>query len=180
MRILCIVGIWNFRRLYNKIWRNLETAFKEKFPDASFEVEHLWYSPWEWQKMRDFANRLVEEYDTGEELLIVGYSLGGVIATAMAPRFKRSKVRCVVSIFAPHRYLFGLFSRMLDSQPSKIAAAPVISFGARLDVMVPWGSRYSETAPHVWIWSNHLLRLLFSKKPATQIAEETAALLATT
>ena len=162
------------------MWNNLKAAFGKKIPGVSFEVEHLWYSLWEWRKMRNFADHLVEKYDTGEELLIVGYSLGGVIAAAMVPRFKRSKVRCVVTVFAPHRYLFGLFSWMLNSRPSEMGSTAVLSFGAHLDFMVPCGSRYPRAVKHVALWSDHLLWLLFSKKPAACIAEETAAFLAKT
>ena len=142
MHIVGIVGIWDFPRIYIYMWNNLKAAFGKKIPGVSFEVEHLWYSLWEWRKMRNFADHLVEKYDTGEELLIVGYSLGGVIAAAMVPRFKRSKVRCVVTVFAPHRYLFGLFSWMLNSRPSEMGSTAVLSFGAHLDFMVPCGSRY--------------------------------------
>lgn len=173
MRIVAVVGIWDFQRLYGRLWKNFELAFVKEFPQARFTVEHLWYSPWQGKKMRTFAADIVRKYDDGgEDIILLGYSMGGVIATAITPKFTKTKVRAIVSVWGPHTFLWGLFSRMLGSNLQKLSA-PVISFSARLDYFVPWGARYPAALVHKKLWCDHLLGLLLSGGSAKTIAQTT-------
>lgn len=176
MRIIGIVGIWDFRRLYAWVWGNLESEFAKKFPGAGFTVEHLWYSPWQGKKMRSFCDSIVADNDRGGDIILVGWSMGGVVATAIAPRFKRSRVVAVVTLFSPHTFLFGLFSRMLNSSVHGLGQIPVVSFSARLDQLVLWGTRYPKAVRHLKMWSDHLFCLIFSTKTAAAAAREAARL----
>lgn len=173
MRIVAIVGIWNFRTAYGRLWKNFELAFAKEFPQAQFSVEYLWYSPWQRQKIRNFADSIVRKYDDGgEEVMLLGYSMGGVIATAIAPKFAKTKVRALISVFGPHTFLFGLFSWMLRSRP-EVCLTPVLSFRAKFDCMVWWGSFYPRAVKHITVYSDHLFWLLFSKRPTQIVARAT-------
>ena len=179
MRIVIIVGIWTFHNLYGPIFKHYKAAFANEFPHAQLSVEYLWYSPWQGQKMRNFADHILRKYDTGEEILLVGYSIGGSIACAIAPRFKHSAVRAVVTVFAPHTFLWGIFSRMLNVDLRRIPVAPVFSFEGRLDWAVLWGAKHPRARKHAKLWCDHLFGLLFSQKPAEKIAKITRETLTT-
>ena len=168
MRIIAVPGIWYFARQYAGLERRLKDAFLEQFPDATFTMKYLWYHPWQGKKMRQFEEDLIAEFDTGGDVVLVGYSMGGIISCAIAPRFKKSNVRGVITIYAPHRYLWGFFSRMLGSKA--LNGIPVASFAAKIDLMVPCGARHPQAVAHTWLWSDHLYALLWSSKPAKAFA----------
>ena len=125
--------------------------------------------------MRKFADSIVAKYDTGEELVLVGWSMGGVIACAIAGRFRKSRVQALATIFSPHRYPFTLFPRMLDSGKDWIRSIPVVSFAGTFDVVVPWGAKYPTALMHTKILSDHVLGLIFSHKPAKIITQTVRA-----
>jgi len=101
MKIVCVVGVLNFSNSEHRLWENFSIAFGNQFPDAEFIVEHSFYLPWQISRIKKYANEIVKKYDTGEDVMLVGYSLGGVIVCAIAPRFKKSQVQCVVTINTP-------------------------------------------------------------------------------
>jgi len=170
VRIIGIVGIWS-SRLYKPVWRHFETAFKKRFLGATFAVEDVFFSPWQGKKIRKFADDIVAKYDDGgEDVLLLGWSMGGTIATSIVPKFKKTRVCGVVTVFSPHTFLWGLFSWMLGSSLQGVQA-PVTSFSARFDYLVLWGAKYPKAVKHVWISCDHILGLLFSKKPAEEIAK---------
>jgi predicted esterase len=171
------VGIWDFPRAYIYMWNHFREEFHTRFPDATFEVEHEKYSPWQTEKMKCWSKCLVEKYqDVDEEIVLVGYSMGGVVATALAPKLKN--VRAVVTLFAPHTTLDSRFSRALSSNLDGLGTIPVLSFSGKYDIVVPNGAEYPKAARHVELASDHLFWLLVSKNPAAVIAGETVNLLA--
>lgn len=123
--------------------------------------------------MRELGNRIVQEFDTGEDTILVGHSVGGVIACATAPRFVKSNLLCVVTIFSPHTYFFSHFSRTLKVDKEALARIPILSFGARFDALVPFGAQFPRAKHHEIFESDHLFRLMFSSKPAARIAAVT-------
>lgn len=174
MRIIAIVGIWNFPREYQPLWQHFETAFTEEFPGSHFFLEQEWFSFWEKSRIRHFSDRIVEKYDDGgKEILLLGYSMGGVIAAAIAPRFRNTPVRKVVTVWSPHTFLGGLFSRMCGSTLGALPA-PILSCQSRFDWFVPWGSKYPNATRHIIVPCDHLFSLLWSKKPANLIARAAA------
>jgi pimeloyl-ACP methyl ester carboxylesterase len=151
------------------MWPNFEAAFKKYFPRASFVVEEKWFSPWRGEDMREFADSLRRKHDDGDEALLIGHSMGGVIACAIAPRFKKSRIRGVITICSPHQLFGGIFPRMLGVE--KRIPAPVISFGGVFDYLGPWGAQYGQARAHEALLADHYFALLYSQKPAERIAE---------
>ena len=169
MRIIGISGVWSYD---NPVWINLRKAFLREFPGARMVIEEeSGCNPWEIRRLQDFADRLVRKYDDGTETLIVGHSMGGVIACAVADQFTRSAVRGIVSIYAPHHFFGGSFSRRLDA-PAR-PEVPIISFQARYDEVVWWGTRHKHTVEHTLLDSSHQTSLVANEKLAQKIAEIT-------
>jgi hypothetical protein len=121
--------------------------------------------------MRRFADRILERYDDGEDTLLVGHSIGGVTACAISDRIRKSRARGVVSIFAPHRFLGGVFARSLRV-PREIRV-PVITFEAQRDRLVWWGAKHPQSVMHTVLATNHLHDLINDHWHADKIAEET-------
>lgn len=179
MLIIGLSGSWDshFPQMY--LWNTLRDEFKKKIPHARFEVERLWYSPWEGEKLRDWEQSLVKKYKrTREEIILVGYSMGGIVAAAMAPKLKN--VRAVVTIFSPHTFLGGMFPWLLDSNANHLDDIPVISFGGWFDLLVLFGSKHPKAVKHVDVPSDHIVGLLVSRHFAVTITQETVELLVLT
>ena len=155
----------------NPVWNNLEAAFRRRFHVSEFVIEEeVNCHPWQVARLRRFADRILERYDDGEETLLIGHSMGGVTACAIANRFRKSRVRGVVSIFAPHRLLGGLFARSL--QVPREMRVPVITFEAQRDRLVWWGAKHPQSVVHTVLATNHLDDLVNDHRHAEKIAEE--------
>src|SRR6266436_1389678 len=118
MRVVGIAGVWNgvFHN-QDPMWTNLSMAFKEQFPTSFFtlEEEHN-CQPWEIWRMNRLIIRVIKNHDDGQDILLVGHSMGGVIACACAKRFSRSKVIGIVTINSPHYFPNAIFSQALDAR----------------------------------------------------------------
>ena len=170
MKIVFLVGILDFSYKL-PLWRRLETEFRVYFPHATYVLEREFYSPFQKEKILAYGKRILKTHDTGEELLLVGHSMGGVLADAIAPRFTKSRVRGIVTIFSPHEYRDGEFARMLGVGTSSI---PLVSFAAAWDLLVPSGSRHPRTLEHRVLRTDHTYGLIFSSRWAKEIAEVAA------
>lgn len=178
MRIIVTVGITDSGLLSGKLWEYLDEVFAVQFPNVEITVEREWYWPWQFKKIRAYADRVVEKYDTGEDLILIGHSMGGVVACAAAPRFKKSHVKMVSTVFSPHEFLWRWFSRSIGSDLYESHAFPIVSFKAALDPIVWWGSRHPSAVKHILVRCDHyFLWLHFSKKPLEYIAREMRHLL---
>lgn len=178
MRIVVTVGITDSGILSRKLWEYLEEVFAVPFPGAEIIIEREWYWPWEFRKIRKYADRVVEKYDTGEDLILIGHSMGGVVACAAAPRFKKSHVKMVSTIFSPHQFLWRWFSNSIGSNLTENTAYPIVSFKAQYDPIVLWGSEHPLAVKHTLVECDHyFLWLHFSKKPLEYIAREMRRLL---
>ncbi|MGH7141026.1 MAG: alpha/beta fold hydrolase [Minisyncoccia bacterium] len=113
MRIIGINGVWCWQ---NPVWDTLRPAFLERFSGATFIIEgdfDLW--PHELTRMRRFIAGLCEKYDDGTPALLVGHSMGGIFALAVAAQLRRTKVLGITTIFSPHRFPFVLFAPLLGA-----------------------------------------------------------------
>ncbi|MEK9182065.1 MAG: hypothetical protein AAB781_00545 [Patescibacteria group bacterium] len=171
MKIIGIAGILEFpKKSEGRLWMNFRNAFNRHIPDAEFVVEKLFYFPWQKTKILNFSESIINKYDTGEDIIFVGYSFGGIIATAISERFKMSHVRMIVTVMTPHK--IKIFSRMLGY--SKEVPVPIISFGALFDIIVPcFITKHPRSRLHIQLLSDHLILFLFSCRPAERIARVT-------
>lgn len=175
MKIVGIVGILDFSKGNDRLWGNFREAFLAHYPEAEFVVEHCLYLPWHKKRIQNFGDSILRKHDTEEEVMLFGYSLGGVIACAIAQKFKKARMRAVVTFGSPHRFRF--FYRGLASPLSPLPI-PVFTFAGAYDLAV---LRFFSVYPgsiHTNLQTDHLLGLIFSKKPAIQIVDKTVYLLA--
>jgi len=150
------------------MWQHLEREFRSVFQVHAAVVEHAFYLPWEYEKMRTYAEQVRLAHDTGDDVLIVGHSMGGVLACGIASRFTKSRVRGVVTIFSPHTYLGGKFTRALGAE---MITAPLVSFGAKWDVWVPYGTRHEKSREHMELDTDHVIGLMRNPQWARIIAQ---------
>jgi len=84
---------------------------KLEFDTAKFEVKHIKYLlPDEGMKMNEFAKKLANQIDTSKKFIIIGYSLGGMLATEMSSFLKAEKIIVISSAKSkdelPNKYTF--------------------------------------------------------------------------
>ncbi len=151
----------------------MKKSFLEVFPHASVEHELKMYSFWEYDVMNQFVDDIVQRHDKPGELLLVGHSLGGVLACAVAVRCVHAKLRGVVTIFSPHDMFKGKFTNELSAKelPPHV---PILSFQARFDHMVPWGSKHKSSKLHVVFQTDHTWGLITTSRWWDEIAQITA------
>ncbi len=175
MRIVGISGVWSNEN--KNPWKNLGAAFLDVFPSAQFSVEEEYFChPWEIERLRSFTAEVVAKHDDGERLLLVGHSMGGVIACASSPSFKRSPVCGIATIFSPHRSWGGVFTQSLNSRALS-ADVPIVSFAAKYDELVWWGAEHPQALEHIKLHSNHLTDIVHNKQVSETIAKETKRVL---
>lgn len=172
MKVVCIVGITDCF-LKELFWSRIISAFQKQFPGAECVVERIWYWPWEFAKIRAFAAKILDAHDVEGDLILVGHSMGGIIAVSIAEQFKCARVRAVTTFFSPHTFLWGYFARGIGS-PLRALRMPVVTFAAVPDHMVWYGRRYPGSIHHV-VFSTHRLGPICFGWLRTRIAEATAA-----
>lgn len=175
MHIIAISGIWCPEQTI-AIWEPMLRAFKKNFPFARMSVEQeggIW--PWDIARMNDFCDRIVARHDEGGKTLLLGHSMGGVFATAIANRFRRTPVFGVVTIFSPHLFFGGLYPWLLGE--TERVRAPIVSFGASDDELVWWGTRHPQSISHTTLLSTHYVSLLTSPELVDEIATTTKKVL---
>lgn len=168
MRIVAISGILDYPDRY-AMWNHWKRAFTRVYPNATFVAEHQFYHFYNVRFMRAFAAEIVGRHDTGESLLLVGHSMGGLIALRVAAQCKKSLVCGVVTVFTPHRLYGGLF-RLANRAPRLRKDIPVVSIEASGDTTVWHGARYHKQYPHEIIHSNHWRDLVRYPDYADEIA----------
>ncbi len=153
MRIISIVGILDSPHDECGFWQKFRSAFEDQFPYAKCTVEHAFYLPWQRKKIQAFAHSILDKYDAHEDVMLVGYSLGGIIACAIASQFKKSRIRCVVTVCSPHGMTF--YYRWLHAELTPLSM-PVFTFSGSLDFVVPgFFARYPNSI-HTSLPSDHL------------------------
>lgn len=169
MRIIGISGLWSGHWDYkNPIWPNFAIAFGKEFPGSEFCVEEEPYCQlWQIQRLRDFIDRLALQYDDKKETILVGHSMGGVVACGVASKMHHSRVS-IVSVFSPHDCSDRYFQRALDV-PEHLDV-PIISFHGCQDGWVPEGTKHPQSVKHTELNSDHLWSLVDHPEHAAEIA----------
>jgi alpha-beta hydrolase superfamily lysophospholipase len=144
--------------------------FRRQFPEIhEMVVEQLDFChPWDFERLQGFRDHLVAKYDDGIPTLIVGHSMGGVIACAIADRFEKTEVRGIVTIYSPHTFLREIFPRGLDA-PRELRPK-IVSFGAIGDMIVLWGTRHPDATRHFRVLSTHRGSLVRNRRLSQIIA----------
>lgn len=170
MRIVCFVGILHSRRML-RMWVNLRASLLRLYPNATFHVEQCWY----WHLGVGVAHESVElavaKYDDGEDILLVGHSVGGLLARRAAEegRFRKSRVLGVVTINTPYHYHYALFPYFFGGR--RALKVPTISFGGTRDWLVPWGTKFGDEVFHTLLPMEHQEDLIENQKLAEEIAK---------
>lgn len=168
MKILMVSGI---RTDPEFMWDEIREAFAKRLPEATFHVEtEPGCKLREIGRFRSFTKRTAEKYNDGEELLMVGHSLGGVLACAMQPLMQRSRVIGITTVHAPHRFFFGICTHVFGAQ---YVSAPVLSIQGLSDGLVWWGTKHPKAVRHIRNHANHFHDLWEHAENAELIAEET-------
>ena len=169
MRIICIEGLWHEET--HPVWINLEIAFRREFAPEEFVIErerNLRLR--ERKRIHEYADRIVETHNDGEELLLVGHSFGGIVACMIAGRFTRSRVLGTATIFSPHRLPSIFVGPRRDRQP----LVPIISFGGRRDYVVPrFLTEHPHAGKHILLPVDHWKDIAADIRYAELIANET-------
>ncbi len=171
MRIVAISGVLDNVRRFPGFWKNIENAFKEYFPGTDFVLYSIFYFPWEIGKMKRYANKLVKKFDDGEDVILLGHSMGGIIATIIAPRFRKSKVKLLVTINSPHKLktFYEKIDKDFDMESIKM---PVASFSSVLDPVVPFFmSKHPKSNIHRFVLAEHVTTFLFFPKLCEKLAK---------
>ncbi len=168
MRIIGIGGLWSDK---NAMWITVEKAFRNEFPSANFFIEEEPYLQlYEACRTRALADRIVSNHDTGEDVILVPHSFGGLIACSITNRFQRSSVVGIASIFAPHLLGLSFLVPCSHGEPR----APIVSFGGKWDYVVPSiFTRHPRSIAHVTLNSNHWQDIANDIRLAEEIATAT-------
>jgi len=171
MKIVTVSGTLDNSKRFPKFWKNLEDSFAKYFPKARFVLHTDFYFPWETDKMRNYGEELLSLYDDGEDIILLGHSIGGVIATIIAPKFKKSKVKLLVTLNSPHK-LESLYEKIDRSFKMDKVKIPIASFSSILDPIVPFFmAKHPKSNIHDFFIAEHVTTFIFFPKLCDRIAE---------
>lgn len=171
LRILCISGSNHRPHVDYPIWTNLHQALQSHLQHASLVLAHQYFRPWQITKMHTFARRIASKYDDGTPTILLGYSLGGLIALRVASDFQHTPVIAVATISTPHS-LAWLWS-FKNNLPKGVT---FISFVALLDLIVPFFLSYVPYHSHLLV-STHRHRTQSPSKAIYRISHTIRSLL---
>lgn len=174
MVIVAIEGY--FARSPIHVFRHIKTVCKRRFPEAEFYVERepdckLWDLD-QFHRMNSFTPRVVTKHDTGKPLLLLGHSMGGPVALAVAAQCQHSEVLGVGTIFSPLNALWGLYPKML--KVPRDLKVPVVSFSTWPDkfLITERRARYKKGVAHKHFEGyTHKMSLLNEPQLSEEIVE---------
>lgn len=168
-----VLGINGVLCYDNPIWNTLKPAFLRHFPTAQCTVEEdTGLELWQLRRMQRFMSMVLEKYDRPQtELVLIGHSMGGLFASAIASRLQRAELVGVTTICSPNSnvWLYPLYlgaTRRFD--------APVVSFGGARDRYVLYGTRHPRAIYHQAIDCDHYESLSCNRQMAEWIASVSA------
>lgn len=157
-RILGLVGILDAASIQEPMWANWRAAFAKRMPQSKLEIARKFFTPFDYPTLNAFADETVAAYDDGVPTLLFGYSLGGVVAHHIAPKFTRTPIVGVVSVCSPLAKAEDWWDWPLQHD------YPALSFGGLLDTVVPYPLTKREGVDHESILTDHLIG--FSASPS--------------
>ncbi len=171
MRFLGINGILCFD---NPVLQQVSTALSRLVPFTQVQItEETGMHFHQVSRFVRYRDWLSSEFDDGVPTLLVGHSLGGVIACSVSRTLKRTKVVGIVTINAPHRYIG--YSRVLDAVGD--LPAPIVTFQGKRDRVVFWGTKHPQSQLHTVLDVDHYRDIGNYPHHAKAIAEHTVATL---
>jgi pimeloyl-ACP methyl ester carboxylesterase len=169
VKVVLICGILDEPRK-SPMWEHLSRAFTRQYGGPVF-VERVWYHFYLRARMRDFCGEIVRRHDTGEPIVLCGHSAGGAIALAAVSAFRRTPVVGVVAVFSPLRAPYDYLSVCGIDVP----AVPLVTFGARTDIIVPHPfTRHRYSLAHKIVPTDHQEGLINDPRVANIIARFSA------
>lgn len=90
--------------------------------------------PWQVAAVQDYGRVILSKYDDGRPALLIGFSLGGVVAQAVAEKFTKSEVVGVASLCSPLTWA-GRWG--LVWHPNRLVGRRLSVMGM-FDFFVPW------------------------------------------
>lgn len=164
-RIIAIVGIVD-RPYATRLWRFMEMALREQGFQGEFILERHFYWPWQKSRIQHFARTILTTQDNGKPVLLLGYSLGGVIAQHLAHQFIQSPVIGVVSFCSPLA-----FAPLWKLHLPQTTSFPRFNIMGMTDFFVPFPLGYAHIVNTRLSWWNHLFSFIVFKKPAQTVAK---------
>jgi hypothetical protein len=165
-RIVIVEGLWRYD---NKLALVFERGLRRQFPDALIVSESIYGCwPFETNRLVRFVECLACKYDDGIATLFLGHSFGGIIACALDGMFMNTPIVGIVTVCSPHEYLFGIFSHKMGADHK--LQAPIITFSARYDVLVPYGAHHPQSREHQELFCDHRYLMIYNECHAERIA----------
>jgi pimeloyl-ACP methyl ester carboxylesterase len=168
-----ILGINGVLCYDNPVWNTLMPAFLRYFPSAQCVVEEdTGLQLWQLRRMQRFMEMLCKKYDRPEtKLILVGHSMGGLFASAIASRLQEAELAGVTTVCSPNSsvWMYPLYlgaARRFD--------APAVSFGGARDRYVLYGTRHPRAVYHQTIDCDHYESLSRNRQVAEWIASVSA------
>lgn len=179
MRFVLICGAigGDWQPLHDVMWWRFKEEIKRCFPGAGVRIYRPWYLPQQREWMLSLGREILSENDTGDDVVVIGHSMGGVIGARIAPHFEKSRVRALATVFSPHTFLGGSFSELLEVEYEALGGIPLVSVSALLDQVVWWGSLLDGSV-QVSVWSDHIVYLASSSHVQRLVVEGIAKVLA--
>lgn len=172
LRVLGLVGIFDCWGIQDGLWKNIEAELREQMPGCEIDVVRKYFKPWETALIQDYAFEAVSRFDDGKPTLLLGYSLGGVVAQVMAEKFQKSEIVGVVSLCSPLKWAdkWG-FTWHPEALPGKRLAIM-----GTVDMLVPWWTAQVPNVAQRTMWIDHLAGFTFfpqvSRRVVAMIKEE--------
>lgn len=170
-RILGLVGSWHRVRPQGagQNWAHFEQAFKAQYPHADFVVEQRWLNPWDKKGWLAYAQEVAQRYDDGQPTLLLGFSLGGVIAQEVAVCLTKTPVVGVVAVCSPLRW-----AQFYHVNVPEKASYPRLSFAGGLDPVIwPFFCHHKGITTYT-LPTEHWASFILYTKPAQWVAMKSA------
>lgn len=167
MRLLCLVGIWDFLGHQDPFWHKFIQCFQQNFPDWTCTVIHHTFHPWQIRQIHAYAQRTLDTYDDGIPTVLFGLSMGGLVAEHIAYQFKKTQIRGIVTVQAPLK-----LASWWKFQSKRYFQGDVLSLVGVFDPFVPWFVGSRKTQERRWIISSHFVMPILLPWVSQQIVHE--------